>query len=304
MSTMKNIVKSLLAVCSAALALSSCKEQYTTYGGEEYVMFADTVMTYAVQKDVDYFSIPVVSTVAADHDRTFGVEILDSKSNAIENYHYSLRSNTVTIPAGQTRADVQVHGLYDNIQPGDSLAFTLSLVMPDELEMGLYGRQTRAELMKVCPFDVEAFTGWCVVSSTFLQNYSITGEYQRLVRTSVHPLLENTVICHDWLQDGYDVNLSFDLSDPLDPQVILPEGQTMSDEASFFGMVHGDNRILVRNSALAGSYYSSCGTYLYVWTEMYVKNLDETVGTVGHFYNVMQWVSDEEAERLRMEEGM
>ena len=37
---------------------------------------------------------------------------------------------------------------------------------------------------------------------------------------------------------------------------------------------------------------------------MYVKNLDETVGTVGHFYNVMQWVSDEEAERLRMEEGM
>ena len=80
---MKNTVKSLLAVCIAALALRSCKEQYTTYGGDEYVMFADTVMTYAVQKDVDYFSIPVVSTVAADHERTFGVEILDSKSNAI-----------------------------------------------------------------------------------------------------------------------------------------------------------------------------------------------------------------------------
>ena len=36
---------------------------------------------------------------------------------------------------------------------------------------------------------------------------------------------------------------------------------------------------------------------------MYVKNLDTMIGTVGHFYNVMEWISDEEAERLR-NEGM
>jgi hypothetical protein len=28
------------------------------------------------------------------------------------------------------------------------------------------------------------------------------------------------------------------------------------------------------------------------------------VGTVGDFYNVFEWVSDEEAERLQREEGM
>ena len=28
------------------------------------------------------------------------------------------------------------------------------------------------------------------------------------------------------------------------------------------------------------------------------------VGTVGHFYNIIEWVSDEEAERLQREEGM
>jgi hypothetical protein len=44
-----------------------------------------------------------------------------------------------------------------------------------------------------------------------------------------------------------------------------------------------------------------CGNYLYIWTEMYVENLGEPVGTVGHFYNIMEWVSDEEAERLKRE---
>jgi hypothetical protein len=38
--------------------------------------------------------------------------------------------------------------------------------------------------------------------------------------------------------------------------------------------------------------------------EMYVKNLGANVGTVGHFYNVMEWISEEEAERLRNEAGM
>ena len=78
----------------------------------------------------------------------------------------------------------------------------------------------------------------------------------------------------------------------------------MSDEGSFFGQTHGDDRILVRTSSRYDSFFYPGGNYLYVWTEMYVKNLSETVGTVGHFYNVMEWISDEEADRLRRENGM
>jgi hypothetical protein len=37
---------------------------------------------------------------------------------------------------------------------------------------------------------------------------------------------------------------------------------------------------------------------------MYVEKLGEPVGTVGHFYNIMEWVSDEEAHRLMEEEGL
>jgi hypothetical protein len=34
---------------------------------------------------------------------------------------------------------------------------------------------------------------------------------------------------------------------------------------------------------------------------MYVENLGVPVGTVGHFYNVMEWISEEEAELIKKE---
>lgn len=300
---MKQILK-YIAIAFLAVVLGSCQERYVTYSDAEYVMFADTLATYPVQKDVEYFSIPVVSTVTRDYDRTFGVEIIDNGSNAIENLHYRLKSNTIVIKAGETRADVLVHGLYDNIEATDSLGFTLRLVMNDKLEMPLYGRQTKVVLMKSCPFDINDFTGYCMLTSMFLYQYSVTGSYQRLIYTEKHPSEENTIICRNWINDGYDVTMKFNSEDPMKPFVIMDRDQVASDEGSFFGTAHGDDKILVTNSALYDSIFYPCGNYLYIWTEMYVENLGQTVGTVGHFYNIMEWVSDEEADRLKREEGM
>ena len=86
---MKHILK-YIAIPFLVLALAACQERYVTYSDAEYVMFADTLATYPVQNDVEYFSVPVVSTVTRDYDRTFGVEIIDGGSNAIEKVHYSL----------------------------------------------------------------------------------------------------------------------------------------------------------------------------------------------------------------------
>lgn len=301
---MKQIIRYMTLTLLSAAALCSCKERYVTYSDAEYVMFADTLATYPVQKDVEYFSIPVVSTVVKDYDRTFGVEIIDKGSNAVENLHYRLKSNTITIKAGENRADVLVHGYYDNIEATDSLGFTLQLVMADELEMPLYGKQAKAVLMKSCPFDINNFTGYCVLTSMFLYQYSVTGMYQRLVYTEKHPTEENMIICRNWINDGYDVTMTFNTEDIMKPFVTMEQGQVASDEGSFFGIAHGDDKILVAGSSLYDSIFYPCGNYLYIWTEMYVENLGEPVGTVGHFYNIMEWISDEEAERLRKEEGM
>ena len=298
---MKKYLIYITLAFAAMLTASSCHERYVTYDDAEYVMFADTIATYPVQQDVEYFSIPVVSTVTRDYDRTFGVEIVDKGNNAIEGLHYRLQSNTVTIKAGETRADVMVHGIYDNIEAEDQLRFQLRLVMDDKLVMPLYGKDTKAVLMKACPFDINAFTGYCVFTSMFLYNYSLTGSYQRLVYTEKHPTEENTIICRNWLNDGYDVTMKFHPEDPLRRVVTMDEGQVASDEGSFFGTEHGDGNILVRSSSLNESLFFTCGSYLYLWAEIYVENLGAPVGTVGHFYNIMEWISDEEAERLKRE---
>ena len=301
---MNCIFKYISIAVAAVCTIVGCKESYVTYSDAEYVMFADTMATYPVQKDVEYFSIPVVSTVVRDYDRTFGVEIIDKGNNAIENLHYRLQSNTVTIKAGETRADVLVHGYYDNIGVTDSLGFQLQLIMNDALVMPLYGKQTKAVLMKSCPFDINDFTGYCILTSMFLYNYSATREYERLIYTERHPTEENTVICRNWLNDGYDVTLTFHPEDPMKPFVTMDRGQIASDEGSFFGIAHGDDKILVTNSSINDSMFYPCGGYLYLWAEMYVENMGEPVGTVGHFYNIMEWISDEEADRLKNEEGL
>ena len=295
--------KILILAFLATVLMTGCKERYVTYSDAEYVMFADTLATYPVQKDVEYFSIPVVSTVVKDYDRTFGVEIIDKGSNAIEQYHYRLQSNTITIKAGENRADVMVHGYYDNIEATDSLGVTLQLVMDEKLVMPLYGKQTKAVLMKSCPFDINDFTGYCVLTSMFLYNYSVTGSYQRLVKTEKHPTEANMIICRSWINDGYDVTMTFNADDPMKPFVTMDKGQVASDEGSFFGISYGDDKLLVTNSSLYDSIFYPCGKYLYIWTEMYVENLGTPVGTVGHFYNIMEWVSKEEGERL-MREGI
>jgi hypothetical protein len=298
---MKQIIKYMTLAFLAVAALGSCQERYVTYSDAEYVMFADTLATYPVQDTVEYFSIPVVSTVITDYDRTYGVEIIDKGSNAIENLHYRLQSNTITIKAGENRADVKVHGYYENIEATDSLGFTLQLVMDEKYVMPLYGKQTKAVLMKSCPFDINDFTGYCVLTSMFLYNYNATGSYQRLVYTEKHPTEPNTIICRNWINDGYDVTMTFNASDPMKPFVTMDKGQVASDEGSFFGISYGDDKLLVTNSSLYDSIFYPCGRYMFIWTEMYVENLGVPVGTVGHFYNIMEWVSDEEGERLKNE---
>ena len=305
---MKQILIYITLAFVAAAFACSCHERYVTYDDAEYVMFADTVASYPVQPDVEYFNVPVVSTVTRDYDRTFAVEVIDKGSNAIEGVHYRLCSNTITIKAGETRADVLVHGIYDNIEPADSIGFELQLVMHDALKMpsaaSLNGSSTKVVLVKCCPFDINDFTGWCMLTSMFLYDYSTTAKYQRLIYTEKHPTEPNTVICRNWLNDGYDVSLTFDPKDPMKRIVTMEEGQVASDEGSFFGTCHGDDRILVRASQFYDSFFYPCGSYLYVWTEMYVENMGVSVGTVGHYYNIMEWVSDEEADRLKREDGM
>ena len=303
---MKRIITFLFATGLCAALATGCKEESTTYSDAEYVMFSDSVSLNMVLENQDYFTVPVSSTRACDYDRTFGVEVIDKGSTAIEGLHYRLLSNSVTIPAGKRSAEVRVRTYYNEFEPADTLQFNLRLVMPEQLDWSLYPGQSRVRMLKGCTFHAEEFTGWCVVTSTFLQSYPgvENTSIQRLIRTELDPKEPNTVILHSWLFTGYDIKLTFDPSDPSLPLVSMPEDQIMSDELSVFGQINGDNKILVTNSPSYYSFFDACTTNVKLWSHVYVKNLGTPVGTVGTFYNIMEWISDEEADRLELEEGM
>lgn len=295
-----------IAVILSAFALVSCQRNTkdNIYSGPEYIMFADTAAVYPVLIENEYFEVPVVSSVTRDYDRTFAVEVIDSKSNALERYHYSLESNTVTIKAGQTRGNVRVRGVYEHFEAEDSLAFTLSLIVPEQVEMPLYGKETRVEMRKSCPFNLEAYTGWCVLTSMFLYDFSQNGWYQRLVYTEKLTSEKNAIICRDWLYDGYDIIMKFNPEDMANPLLIIDEGQVVSDEGAVFGIAYGDNHILVSTIDAYPSYFYSCLNAATIYARFYVEDIGESYGTVGTYYNIMEWVSDAEAQRLHRVEGM
>ena len=314
MKSMKNYILSLLVVLSAC-AMTACDEEYTTYRGPEYVMFADTLSQHMVTHDGVYFSVPFSATVACDYDRTFGVEILDEGSNAIEGKHYRLKSNTFTIPAGKLSTDIEVFGNYDNIGPADSLGFTLQLVMPEALKWNLYpeSNRTKVVMFKSCPFDINEWGGteqeprYCLLTSLLLYSYpGPNTSYQRLVRCYKHATLENTIVMDNLFYDGYDLRLTFNTKNPSEPLLEVEADQVIGEEFMVFGIQHGDGKILAQTSPASGSTvstFNSCQKYAQLWTRVYVKDFSTMIGYVGDFYNILEWVSKDEAEEM-MREGL
>ncbi len=310
---MIRITRVLFATALLTAALAGCKEQHTTYSDAEYVMFADTMSVNMILQDQEYFEVPIASTTACDYDRNFGIEIIDREHDAVEGRDYRLLDNTVTIKAGERAASVRIRADYDRMNSSDTLQVALRLVMPEQLVWDLYGDRTNVKMVKSCPFSLDDFicagsdgTGWCMVTSTFIYNFPgvDNNSYQRLIRTEKHPTEPNTLILRNWLYDGYDVTMRFDPEDPARPFVSMDRDQVLSDEQSVFGQINGDDKILVTSSPNRLSYFNACDHFVSLWILVYVENLGEPVGNVGTFYNVMEWVTEEEAERLQREEGM
>ena len=297
---MKRILLGFCGFFFTILFLMGCEEARTIYSGPDYIMFSDSLYVLPVQNNDDYFDIPVSATQACGYDRTLAVEIIDKNSNAIEGVHYTLESNTVTIKSGELVANVRVRGIYDNIEVTDSLGFALRLVTQENTQWDLYGIDANVMLKKTCPFNIYDFEGYCVVTSTYLYDYSTVDK--RLIRTEVHPEEENTVILKDYFYDGYDVKIRFTTDDLFNSLIEMDE-QVFGPTSEAFGTLYGDGMIRMFQPSYYASYYSSCEQFIYQYMTLYVLNKDQSIfGTVGTFMNVVKWISDDEAEKL-MKEG-
>ena len=300
---MKKIMMGCLSAIAALIALASCSQDYTNYSGPSYIMFSDTLYQYAVQESNEVFNVPVSATEKADFDRTFAVEVVPKQSNAIENRHYRILKNTVTIKAGEMVGNVQVQGIYENIDNTDSLGLTLKLVIPEKYNWtDLYKDYTHVVMQKSCPFDINNFSGWCVVTSTFYSQY-LNNVKNRLIKTEVVEGEENTVLLKDVYYKGYDLKLKFNTKNPLEPKVEM-DNQIAGPTGEAFGTIYGDGKLRISQPSIYTSYYHSCLKYVLQYVTMSVDKKDgSSFGTVGTFISMFEWISDAEAEKLK-EQGL
>lgn len=292
MTTLRHIFYGGIALLGL---LAGCQAEKTTYEGPDYILFSADSHTLGILDSEEWFEIPISATRTANEERTIGVEVVASESSAIEGLHYILESNTLTIPKGELTTAVRIKGLAENIDINSMLSIKLRLVIDPELVWDAYGIESEVLLQKCCPFDINNFTGYAKVTSTWTMQYM--NAEARLVRTERDPEDKSAIIVKDMFYDGYDIRLRLNSDDRLNPTVELAE-QVLGTTGEAFGTIYGNGKLMMAEPTGYTSYYGTCENFLVLYTMMYVDG----VGVVGTYVNIFEWISDLEAERI-MREG-
>lgn len=299
----RKILFSAIVSLVSLVGFTGCEEERTVYSGPQYIMFADTLSVLGVENNGEYADIYISATKTMDKDLTLAVEVIEQESSAIEGVHYTIESNTVVIKAGELSTSVRIRGHYENLTVDENLPeIKLRLISPEETQWNLYenmGLETKVMLQKVCPFDIHAFTGYAMITSTFLYNY--VGGYNRLIKTELDPTEENTIIMRDFYYDGYDVKLRFTTDDPLNPLIEMDD-QPLVTTGEAFGTKYGDGMLHIYQPSNYVSYYSTCETFIYQYITLWVPGMAAGTNTVGTFIHAIEWISDDEA-RVLMNQG-
>ena len=287
-------VKHIVAIC-IGIVLSACRADYTVDVNPDFVMFSQESYTLGVIDSEEWLEIPISATKVVDYDRNIGVEVVWSESSAVEGLHYVVEANTLTIPKGELTTALRIRGLVENIAVGEELTIHFNLVLDQENISDIYGTRSEVKLQRCCKFDINNFVGYAKITSTWTMQYMNSDA--RLVRTELGEK-ENSIVVKDMFYEGYDIEVSFDDSNPLEPRVMLADAQVVGSTGEAFGTIDGDGKLLMSEPTGYNSYFGACENFMVVYSLMYVEN----VGTVGTYVNIFEWVSDDEAERI-MREG-
>ena len=290
---MKHIFIGICALVSALVGFSSCEEDRVIYNGPDYVMFSDSVITFAIQNETDYHDVYVATTQAVDYDRNFGVEVVSKESNAIEGKNFVVESNSVTIKAGERAAAFRIRGLFNSFADTDSIGITLRLVNKDKL-WNIYGDKAKVTFQKVWPFNIDTFTGYCRIRSSYFQSYMLGVEY-RLIKTERDPENANNIIMKNFLYDGYDIKVNLSSKKPLEPIVTMDEQMIATTGEAFGGSIWEDDILRMYFSPSYPSYFNVAQHFMVQYMTLYVKGIQEQVGT---YMNAIEWISQPEAKRM------
>lgn len=297
---MKTFISTLITLC-ALLCVGCSEEQGEAAGGIYH--FADESYAFGVLDASEWFEVPVVATLPHSEERNIGIEVVASESSAIEGVHFTLESHTISLDAESGACAVRIQGNPEAFDINESLSLTLRLAVDDSYIDDDTATECVVSLQRCCPFDINAFTGYCKITSTYLMQY--LNSDSRLVRTERDPQNENGIIVKDMFYEGHDVGFTLHTEDRLNPIVEMPT-TVVGSTGDAFGTIYGNGKLMISEPNAEGvepgayqSYYGTCERFLVNYAMLYV----EEVGIVGVFVNIFEWISDDEAERI-MREGM
>ena len=290
---MKHLFIGVCTLIFTVAGLSGCNEERVGYSGPDYVMFSDSVSTFAVQNETDYYNVYVATTQAVGYDRTFGVEVVPQESNAIEGVNYEIESSSVTIKAGERAAALRIRGFFNSFEDTDSIGITLRLVNQKNI-WDVYGNKAKVIFQKVCPFDIHTFTGYCSVRSTYYQSY-VPGVEYRVIRTIADPEDPNGIIMKNFMYDGYDIKVKLSSKNPLEPIATMKEQMLATTGEAFVGSMHGDDILRMKFASGYVSYFNVCQHFMIQYMTLYVNGVNEEVGT---YVNAIEWISQAEAKMM------
>ncbi len=124
-----------ISLLSMVLLVSACsKNENVVFNGEFIQLPANFIGQY--QRINDGIGTPAGYTVSLAGPQkstpvNFTFEVVDSSSTAIADFHYTVESNTGTIPANSTVGDIPITINDDNIQPGEVVTIVVRLTSAD-----------------------------------------------------------------------------------------------------------------------------------------------------------------------------
>lgn len=282
MNSMK-MIKFLLALVMATMSVAcTSRVEDIRYEGEDFVLFSDSNYVMPLTEENDVFEIPVGFATVATHSRTVAVMVDVRESNAIENYHFTVESHNVTVPAGQLTGMLRLRGIYDHVESvSDSLAITLRLLTKEADASPVYGNTAHVLLRKVRPFHIEDYVGDLRLTCTFPFSTSSVTSFN----VKSEKLNDSTLVVRKPFEDTRDLVLRFHTGkdNPFDQNIDMREQVAFTDAT--FGQVS--------MSTIDGipSYYLPEDRAFVLYLDAYLAHL----GSFGAYYYVFEWISPDQA---------
>lgn len=285
MQMKKNTVSSFIVILLMITAISSCQKGGLKYTyNEEYVMFADSLVAIPVTEDAERsYEIKIGSNKPVDFDVTYPIEIVMSKSTAIEGLHFELLSRNVTIKAGETMGSLFVKSKYSNISFDKDIHFALNVINPRGEKSKLYGSEIKIILKKIKKLNIDDFVGDLRVQALFpFSNTSLVTFYCKSERVSATELRLVDLFFND--KNPFIIKFNNDDNDLFNNEI------TVKSQMSYTDPNYG--AVFIKSTTALPSFYISHDKRFALYLEFYV----DKVGTFGSHPVILEWVSPHEVE--------